>query len=833
MTPLYLNQDSISHLAQFILSLVMTLYLCSLDSKATTQKLFTLFFVSITVFTGVLFLSTALISVWRFYIVHMQIITVSITVTCLIQFAYRFPSTATNNQPLSYQHRESEIALIFSSIVILSGVFWALYQSWLFSLRYRATTNTVVIDIFVALQFLWLFTIFLRRIHYFSNLNTASNTATWFKNFLKPQGQAARASRAFALAFLLSLAISFILTLGEINSNLLLTSTKSMMVNLGVLFNIFIVSVVYFNYTTESSTFMAKLIGISLVTILSILGTVGIIVIPFYEANYHHQDLEGRQRSFRFEPASEGYTLTEIPFQFKEDIGDRWINHQTDDPKTPLPFPFPFYGQTWSEMYLYGGGIITFGRGYNIYTLRGNHVPAITPFATSKNYLLFIKSEKDALTLTWSDSLEAITNNAFQLILYADGTIEVNHQKISAQPALRFGIQAGTGEANVTQISLADSFSNQHFTTQGIIANLEANYRQYLHQQLIPLAFLLIAATLFILIGFPIFFYITLIQPLNNLVQGVKAVNMGDLHIKIPMQYNDEIGFLTESFNGMVRSIGAANKLKHELSIAQDIQESLLPLSKPAWPDLDVICYNTPARDIGGDFYQYHRFETFNVDTWWAGISPDEPNPLAKHKGALQKYAFVVGDVSGKGVSAALLMATSLSQFDASLAFELTPTERLIHLDKAISPYTKPRRKNCAMCYVELVLPPKDKDRAGQIYMINAACIPPYIKRASGQVEQPNIGGFALGQDLGNETSYQGVTLPIYSGDLIILTSDGLIEANNAAGDMLGFERFAEIIQNGPQTNVEAMLSHIKGCILTFTGKAEQRDDMTVVVIQV
>lgn len=279
--------------------------------------------------------------------------------------------------------------------------------------------------------------------------------------------------------------------------------------------------------------------------------------------------------------------------------------------------------------------------------------------------------------------------------------------------------------------------------------------------------------------------------------------------------------------------------IQQELSIAHDIQKSLLPNPDPEWPNLDVDCFNMSAREVGGDFYKYHWFEEGSIEE--SGSFSLTSN----------RYVFAVGDISGKGVSAALLMATSLSQFDASLTLGLTPAERLAHLDKVISPYTKPRRQNCAMCYVELevgsrevassevstitkdVSPIRSAIPYFLLHIVNAGCIPPYIKRTDGSVKHPEVGGFALGQGLGFMAGYQQHTIELFSGDLIILTSDGVVEATDKSGTLLGFEQLEQIVRDGPVTSAEDMLEHLKRAVFAFTEGAEQHDDMTMVVIRV
>lgn len=253
-----------------------------------------------------------------------------------------------------------------------------------------------------------------------------------------------------------------------------------------------------------------------------------------------------------------------------------------------------------------------------------------------------------------------------------------------------------------------------------------------------------------------------------------------------------------------------ADRLRSDLVLAREIQKSLLPPSNPRWSDLDVVCYTQPAFEVGGDFYAYHASTQARV--------------------LLSKYILAVGDVSGKGVSAALLMATSLSQFDASLSLKLTPAKRLVYLDQALLPYTKARRQNCALCYVELT---GINTVRPMLKAVNAGCIPPYLKHADGSVEWATIGGFALGQGLGAQMGYQEISHLLAKGDMIILTTDGMIEASNARAEMFGFERMEQAIVTGPISSAKAMLNHLKAELAAYVGEAVPHDDVTIVVVRV
>ncbi len=311
------------------------------------------------------------------------------------------------------------------------------------------------------------------------------------------------------------------------------------------------------------------------------------------------------------------------------------------------------------------------------------------------------------------------------------------------------------------------------------------------------------------------------ISALSDVLDKVKAFGVGGVdYITKPFEAQEVLARVETHLALQV----VHRRMQDELTLAREIQYGLLPLACPNWPHLDVKCFTRPAREIGGDFYAYHDFE------------------LGIFKTTNPKYAIAVGDVSGKGVSAALLMAASLSQFDASFSQNLTPTERLAYLDKAIATYTKPRKQNCAMCYVEIEVRSKDINEdtltpysllPTSISIVNAGCIPPYIKRVTGAVENPEIGGFALGQELSGATGYQHLDLTLHKGDMVILVSDGVVEAHNTQGGMVGFESMITLIQNAPTSSAEDMLAYLKQAILAFTGNAEQHDDMTIVVARV
>ena len=241
------------------------------------------------------------------------------------------------------------------------------------------------------------------------------------------------------------------------------------------------------------------------------------------------------------------------------------------------------------------------------------------------------------------------------------------------------------------------------------------------------------------------------------------------------------------------------NRLQQELALARHIQQSLLPPHRPSWSGPALYCQCIPAHEVGGDFYAYHPLDD-------------------------QRFALAVGDVSDKGMSAALFMAISLANFDSVLTPTLAPQEVLTHLDRALIRYTEATRQNCALCYVEI--------DGLTLHVANAGGIPPYIRRSDGQVERLKVGGLPLGIELAAELGYQVVTTTLAPQEVVILTSDGVVEATDSNRRMFGFAGLEQAIAAGPASDPKAMLDHLNAEIKAFVGDAEPRDDVTIVVLQ-
>jgi sigma-B regulation protein RsbU (phosphoserine phosphatase) len=302
----------------------------------------------------------------------------------------------------------------------------------------------------------------------------------------------------------------------------------------------------------------------------------------------------------------------------------------------------------------------------------------------------------------------------------------------------------------------------------------------------------------------------------HELFAGTERVRRGDFTHKIAIRSRDQLGELAASFNSMTSSIeellqqkAEKERLEQELRIARSIQMSLLPQGSLVFPGVSLSGHCVPAREVGGDYYDFLPLDDARI-----GI--------------------LIADVAGKGTSAALYMAElkglmlSLSELHASPRHLLIAANRIIskHLDA---------RSFITMMYAVVDL------RARTITLARAGHCPlvyvpgPYATSRTSQTLQPD--GMVLGLqfdtgDLFGRTLAE-LTLPLGSGDLFLLYTDGISEAMNLAGDCFGDARLADLAC----LHADLASDDMRDCILrevqTFTGSAAQHDDMTMVLLKI
>lgn len=264
----------------------------------------------------------------------------------------------------------------------------------------------------------------------------------------------------------------------------------------------------------------------------------------------------------------------------------------------------------------------------------------------------------------------------------------------------------------------------------------------------------------------------------------------------------DRIGIAVENARLLEQKATQAS-LQHELTIARHIQESLLPDNYLRHHQLEAAALTLPASDVGGDLFTIQPF----VDG---------------------RLAAAVGDVSGKGIGAALLMAvTSVMLTTVALEGE-PPAVLLARLDSLLRIHTIRAQQNVALCYLQLC---PTATAEYQVIAASAGAIPLLIRRADGRLEWLPMEGLPLGTMM-PPTSYQAMSAMFAAGDLLIVCTDGFVEAYNSNHSLLGFQGVEQVLAEAPfQQGAQAILSYLLEQFRTYTNGHDIEDDVTLLVI--
>lgn len=244
--------------------------------------------------------------------------------------------------------------------------------------------------------------------------------------------------------------------------------------------------------------------------------------------------------------------------------------------------------------------------------------------------------------------------------------------------------------------------------------------------------------------------------------------------------------------------------MKRDLEIARDIQKWLVPETPPAVDGVDIAFATRPANTVSGDYYDaFHRQQ-------------------ATERGCL---LLVVADVAGKSIPAALLMATIQASLRSLAASPLPVAEVVAGLNRyACSNSLQGAR------YTTAFLAEWD-GATNTLTYINAGHNPPILKRASGAIERLEAGGLPLGIRSGG--IYTQVQIGLSRGDLLIIFSDGIVEAENESESEFGEHRLLDCVAAMPAVTAQQALSRILSSVDAFVGQTRQHDDMTSLIFLV
>jgi len=324
----------------------------------------------------------------------------------------------------------------------------------------------------------------------------------------------------------------------------------------------------------------------------------------------------------------------------------------------------------------------------------------------------------------------------------------------------------------------------------------------------------------------------TITKSVHDLYEATLAIDGGNLEHRIQVRRRDQLGALSRSFNNMAASLERLlaeqrekERLQNELAIAQEVQANLFPHGRIALPMLELHGVCLPARTVSGDYYDFLLFGDTGL-------------------------GMALGDISGKGISAALLMATLHSAVRAyRFAGEELMTEGVAALANPRTRHTGQQEMECGELFEEpakiLSLLNRHLYRSTQpekyatlflahyegisrrLVYANGGHLPPLLLRANDTVTRLDRGGTVVGLLDGMEWQ-QGVE-HLGSGDILIAYSDGVTEPENDFGEF-GEERLLEVVRRHRHLSLEAISEQVVHTLRAWIGAQEQPDDVTLVL---
>jgi sigma-B regulation protein RsbU (phosphoserine phosphatase) len=252
--------------------------------------------------------------------------------------------------------------------------------------------------------------------------------------------------------------------------------------------------------------------------------------------------------------------------------------------------------------------------------------------------------------------------------------------------------------------------------------------------------------------------------------------------------------------------------MESELAIGRDIQMNMLTLTVPSFPkrnDLNLYAALLPAREVGGDFYDFYFFRR---DTSYLYLL--EGN----------RFCFCVGDVSGKGVPAALYMAVTKTLIKSQANIDLSPSKILSHVNQVLS------ADNESCMFVTLFFGVLNLVN-GELVYTNAGHNPPYIQRQDGSLTELDKGhGPAMG--VVENLAYKESKTMLQTGDILLAYTDGVTEAMDSQKNLFSDERLISFLKTRSFQSSEDIINATLASVAQFQGEAEQADDLTLLAVQ-
>ncbi len=436
------------------------------------------------------------------------------------------------------------------------------------------------------------------------------------------------------------------------------------------------------------------------------------------------------------------------------------------------------------------------------------------------------------LTAEYLSDLVPNLGDVSYLAFSEDPSIKIGKRGSAALPSRRETLPPAVNRADVVvdwftliPVAMWDKPPQTRNTALSIRTRFSAVLRSLtspqtdLNENFAPILFLF-ASILFLLVELvALLIGITLTRTItgavHNIYEGTERVREGDFSHRIEVKGQDQLAELGTSFNRMTanleRLLAVAKekeRMQAELELAREVQSQLYPKTVPAMKTLDLIAVCNPARMVSGDYFDYQALMG-------------------------NKVAIAVGDVAGKGISAALLMATVGSSMRTQLRNCMEqvllgggthmpmPTSQLVaQLNQQIFNDTAPEK------YLTFYFGVYDDDTSILTYT-NAGHLPPIVIR-DGKALRLDVNGTVVGAFPFAE--YGESTVKLESGDLFVCFTDGITEPENEYGEMFGEDRLIDVLARHVDRDDQQVVNAVMEAVQEWTGSPELQDDMTMLM---
>ena len=279
---------------------------------------------------------------------------------------------------------------------------------------------------------------------------------------------------------------------------------------------------------------------------------------------------------------------------------------------------------------------------------------------------------------------------------------------------------------------------------------------------------------------------------------ATKPIDLDDLSVTIEKAV-EQINFIKASLQEHKELVA----IQDDLEIAGTIQQAILPSVFPPFPEIadkiDIFASMTPAKDVGGDFFDFFRINDGNI-------------------------GFVIADVSGKGVPASLFMAVSRTMLKATGTRGLQSHEFINIVNNLLS------QESVDAMFVTVFYGILDI-KTGHIDYTNAGHNPPYVMRSNGKVEPlPTSNNFIVG--CFEDFEYKNSSLQLNPGDSLVMYTDGVTEAFNEQSEQYGEKRLETLLERLNGKNSKEIVNEMVADVHGYAGNAPQSDDITTLVIK-